>query len=173
MPRISFLSASNKTRSLVSNAQRCLNLYPEIGTPDAAAPMTFYGTPGRKLWSTVPGAGAIRGIYETSKGQLFASRGSGLYRLSGTDWVFVAALGNSESQVIGSDNGLDAVFVDGSTTAPTVNLTTLAVGSMSGPGWYGSDYVDFLIVDGPPKRAGILSLRFRRRTLSTQGWQQP
>lgn len=144
MPRISFLSASNKTRSLVSNAQKCINMYPEIGTPDASAPMTFYGTPGRKLWSTVPGDGPIRGIYETSKGQLFAARGAGLYRLSGTEWVFVASLGNSTTQVSASDNGLSAVFVDGSTIAPTVNLATLAVGAMSGPGWYGSDYVDFL-----------------------------
>lgn len=144
MPRISFLSASNKTRSLVSNAQRCINMYPEIGTPDAAAPMTFYGTPGRKLWSTVPGDGPIRGIYETSKGQLFAARGAGLYRLSGTEWIFVASLGSSTTPVSASDNGLSAVFVDGSTIAPTVNLATLAVGAMSGPGWYGSDYVDFL-----------------------------
>lgn len=144
MPRISFLSASNKTRSLVSNAQKSINMYPEIGTPDAAAPMTFYSTPGRKLWSVVPGSGAIRGIYETSKGQLFAARGTGLYRLSGSDWVFVAALSVSASPVSASDNGLSAVFVDGSTTAPTVDLQSLSVGVMSGAGWYGSDYVDFL-----------------------------
>jgi hypothetical protein len=144
MPRISFLSASNKTRSLISNAQRCINLYPEIGTPDAAAPLTFYGTPGRKLWSTVPGLGSIRGLYETSKGQLFAARGSGLYRYIGTEWVYVAAMGNSNSQVSAVDNGLSAVFVDGSLAAPTFNLTTMAVGAMSGEGWYGSDYVDFL-----------------------------
>ena len=79
MPRISFLSASNKTRSLVSNAQKSINMYPEIGTPDAAAPMTFYGTPGRKLWSTLPTA-PVRGVWKASNGVLFAVGGSRLYR---------------------------------------------------------------------------------------------
>lgn len=144
MPRISFLSASNKTRSLVSNAQRCVNLYPEIGTPDAAAPLTFYGTPGRKLWSTVPGAGAIRGIYETSKGQLFAARGSALYLYNGTDWKYVYELGNTTTQVSAADNGQTVVFVDGSSIAPTFDLISLKAGKMQGEGWYGSDYVDFL-----------------------------
>jgi len=144
MPRVSLLSASNKTRSLVANAQRCVNLYPEANTPDSTAPTTFYSTPGRKLWSVVPGNGAIRGLYETSAGQLFAARGTGLYRFNGTDWQYVAALGNATSPVSAADNGFNAVFVDGSMTAPTFNLNTLEVGSVYGAGWYGSDYVDFL-----------------------------
>jgi len=94
--------------------------------------------------SAVPGAGAIRGLYESSAGQLFAARGGNLYRYDGTTWIVAAPLVDQSTQVTGADNGLVAVFVDGSTTAPTIDLVTYAVGAMSGEGWYGSNYVDFL-----------------------------
>lgn len=143
MPRVILTSASYTSRSLIASAQRCVNLYPEANSADAAEPMTFYGTPGRKLHSTIPGSGGIRCLFEASNKVLFAVRGAELYCLDAGAWVFVATLGSVTGPVYGADNGISAVFVDGTTTAPTVQLTSFAAGVMSGEGWYGSDFVRF------------------------------
>lgn len=143
MRRIPLTAASYTSRSLIAAAQRCVNLYPELNPPDSPSPMTFYGTPGRRLWSTVPGTGPVRGLYEASNGVLFAVQGSMLYRYS-AGWVVVAALATTVGPVYAADNGISAVFVDGSTMAPTVNLADFTASQMSGAGWYGADFVDFL-----------------------------
>lgn len=144
MARIILSSASYSARSLIANAQRCVNLYPEANPPDSPAPFTFYGTPGRLLWSTVTGSGGIRMIYVASNGVMFVAQGASLYRYSAGSWVLVSGLATSSGPVYGADNGTSAVFVDGSMSAPTINLTTLVVGTMSGAGWYGANFVDFL-----------------------------
>lgn len=144
MGRITLQTASYSTRSLVASAQRCINLYPESNPVDASAPMTFYGTPGRKLFSTMPGSGGVRCLFLSSNGVLFGVCGADLMRLDGASWMFVAALASTSGPVYGCDNGISAVFVDGTTTAPTVQLTSLVTGVMSGEGWYGSDFVDYL-----------------------------
>lgn len=144
MARIILQSASYTARSLLASAQRCVNLYPESNPPDASAPTTFYGTPGRKLWSVVPGSGGMRCLFETSNGDLFGARGPQLYRYAAGEWVLLAALASTSGPVYGSDNGISAVFVDGTTTAPTVSLSDYSTGVMAGDGWYGADFVDFM-----------------------------
>lgn len=144
MARIVLTTASYTARSLIASAQRTINLYAEINPADAAAPMTFYSMPGRKLWSTVPGSGGMRGMYSASNGDLFASRGSALYRYDGATWASIAQHGSESGPVYAVDNGIHAVFTDGTTTAPTVKLADHTVGYMSGDGWYGADFVAFL-----------------------------
>lgn len=144
MPRLLLQTASYTARSLLASAQRCINLYAEVNPADALAPMTFYSTPGRKLFSTVPGDGGMRGLFQASNGDLYAARGATLYRFNAGTWATVAALGNAAGPVYGADNGISAVFVDGSRTAPTVSLADRTVGRMSGDGWQGADFVDFL-----------------------------
>lgn len=144
MARIILSSASYSARSLIANAQRCVNLYPEANPPDSPAPFTFYGTPGRVLWSTVSGSGGVRMIYIASNGVMFVARGAELYRYNAGAWTLMAPLGTTTGPVYGADNGISAVFTDGSMAAPTVNLNTFAVSAMSGPGWYGANFVDFL-----------------------------
>lgn len=144
MARIILQSASYSARSLLPAAQRCINLYPEINSPDAAAPTTFYGTPGRKLFSVLPGSGGVRCLFQSSKGDLFGVRGTGIYRMAAGSWLFVAAFSSNSGPVYASDNGIHAVFVDGTTGAPTVSLDDYSTGMMSGDGWYGADFVEFL-----------------------------
>lgn len=143
MGRIVLTNASYTSRSLIASAQRCINLYPEANPADASAPMTFYGTPGKLLHSTLP-AGPVRCLYKASNGALFAASGNTLYRFNGGAWVVLASLATFEGPVCAADNGLSAVFTDGSTTAPTVNLSTFATGVMGGEGWHGADFVTFL-----------------------------
>lgn len=144
MRRIALTAASYTAPSLIASAQRCVNMYPEANPPDSPAPFTFYGTPGRKLWSVAPGTGGMRGVYESSNGVLFAVRGNTLYRYSVGAWLTVATLASLTGPVYAADNGISAVFVDGTANAPTVNLTTFVVGKMAGDGWYGASFVDFI-----------------------------
>ncbi len=143
MRRIVLASASYTTRSLIAAAQRCVNLYPEANPVDAAAPMTFYGVPGRVLWSTLPAA-PVRGMWKSSTGDLFAVGGSLLYRYDAGSWVVLCSLSSAIGPVYAADNGISAVFTDGTMSAPTVNLITYTTGYMSGAGWQGSDFVEFL-----------------------------
>lgn len=145
MPRFALTTAAYTARSLIASAQRCVNLYPEANPTDAPAPVTFYGTPGSTVWTTMPGAGAVRLLYTAMTGDLFGVRGSKLYRYSSA-WVEQATLTTVTGPVVASDNGIHAVFVDGTATAPTVKLADYTVGTMSGDGWYGADFVAF--VDG-------------------------
>lgn len=144
MPRVVLTTASYTARSMLASAQRSVNLYPEAGPADASAPSTFYGTPGRKLWSGLPGAGSVRLLYESSNGVLFAVRGNTLFRFNNGAWILTATMSGSSGPVYAADNGISAVFVDGRKTAPTVNLTSFAASSMAGAGWYGADFVSFL-----------------------------
>lgn len=144
MPRVLLQTSSYTARSLLASAQRCLNLYAELNPADALAPMTFYSTPGRKLFSTLPGQGGIRGIFVASNNDLYASQGSTLYRYVDAQWERVAEHGSDSGPVFGADNGISAVFTDGTTIAPTISLADDLVGAMSGDGWYGSNFVDFL-----------------------------
>lgn len=144
MPRVVLTTASYTTRSLIANAQRCINLFAEQNAPDAAAPMTFYSMPGRKLFSNLPGTGGVRGMYQASNGNLYASRGSTLYRYDAGTWFAIANHGSDNGPVYGEDNGISAVFTDGTRTAPVVKLEDNTVTYMTGDGWYGSDFVAFL-----------------------------
>ena len=143
MARVILTSASYSSRSLIASAQRCVNLYPEMNPADAAAPVTFYGTPGRKLWSTLP-TYPVRAVYKASSGDLFAVGGSRLYRYSAGAWVDLAGLATYDGPVYAADNGISIVFTDGTTTAPTVSLTSFATGVMGGEGWQGADFVVFV-----------------------------
>lgn len=145
MPRIVLTSASYSARSLIASAQKCINLYPEVNPPDSAAPVTFYGTPGRKLWTTLP-TFPVRCLYRASDDVLYAVGGNKLYRYNGAAWVEMSTLDSSIGPVYAADNGISVVFTDGTAKAPTINLKSLAAGKMAGPGWYGSDYVE--LIDG-------------------------
>lgn len=164
MGRVILQSASYSSRSLIANAQRCVNLYPEANPVDAAAPMTFYATPGRRLFSTIPGAGGVRCLFQASNDVLFGVRGASLYRYASGEWVFVAALASVVGPVYAADNGIAAVFVDGTTTAPTVQLSSFDTGVMSGDGWYGADFVEFLngffIFNKPGEQQFYISLAY-------------
>lgn len=146
MARVALTSASYTARSKIAGAQRCVNLYPEVNPQDSPAPLTFYGTPGLKLWSTVPGDGPVRLQYVSSNEVLFVVRGQKLYRFNAVDssWVELATLGSDSGPMCAADNGQVAVFVDGSPTAPVIDLKTFDASLMVGDGWYGADFVYFI-----------------------------
>ena len=142
--RVNLLSASYSAQSLIANAQRCINLYPEANPPDAPAPTTFYHTPGSVVWTTITGSYGMRCLFKASNGVLYGVRGNKIHKYSSSVWTELATLSTNTGVVSAADNGVYAVFTDGSTTAPAIKLSDDSVTAMSGAGWYGSDFVKYL-----------------------------
>lgn len=145
MARFPLTTGAYTARSLIAAAQRQVNLYAEANPPDSPVPFSYYGTPGLTVWSTMPGDGPVRLLYLAMTGDLFGVRGNRLHRYS-DGWVELATLASASGPVSATDNGIHAVFVDGTTTAPTIKLDGYTAGVMAGDGWYGAEFVAF--VDG-------------------------
>lgn len=121
-----FIGASYQLKSVNVDAQRCVNLYPEIiesGTGKDAQVAYLKSTPGlKKIIET--GSGAVRLVHIDPKGRVFLVIGSEIYSTywNGSVWT-TAKLGNlstahgvvkADSGVFDNDNDV-TVFVDGTT----------------------------------------------------------
>lgn len=140
---LNLLLGAYTSRSIIAEAQRCLNLYPEKNPQDAAAPVTCYPTPGLTQVGNGPVAQPWRQLYCTSQGQLYGVCGSVLYQI-GADFALteLVTLTTTTSYVSMSDNGTYLCLVDGSEFGYFVNLETSEITSIASPAWYGSPRVD-------------------------------
>lgn len=178
MARLPLLSGAYSARGVIANAQRCVNLYPEVsqeasspyqpqGNAQAPTPVAHYQCPGTVLLGTVGGStDGWRGLYTASNGALYGVNGVGVYYIPDT-WV-PQLLGYIEEFTTGrqplvsfTDNGTDVFFVDGSSegyiidlsnnTMTTANAT--ANGDSLGYGFTGGglvDYVDTFVITNVP-----------------------
>lgn len=111
-----FIGPSYTLQSVNADAQRCLNLYPEmneIGTEKEQEVAALVGTPGLRLLAAM-GLGPIRGVYTSSLGGLYVASGNTLYSVD-SSWT-ATSLGpllTSSGPVSMADNGLQMVCVDG------------------------------------------------------------
>src|ERR1017187_10169301 len=74
MVAIPLTSGAYSSQSKIANAQRCINLYPEINPPETTplAPVTHYPRPGLSVLSMPPAPGAGRCLYGATDGSLYA-----------------------------------------------------------------------------------------------------
>lgn len=124
MARINLLGGTYLARSLIADAQRCLNLYPEKNPQDAAAPFTNQLTPGLLFKRAPLAAGVGRGMYTATNGSLFYVCGTAVYFI---DQNFgITQLGNLlaplTTPVAMQDNGNVLVIVDGTNQGYAINL---------------------------------------------------
>lgn len=137
-----------QARSLIANAQRCYNLYPEKNPEDSPSPYIMYSTPGLYLRGQGPEVAGWRGLYLATNGYLYGVCGR-TFCLIYPSWAIVP-LGtlyeNRSTPVSMKDNGEFLVCVDGSRYGYTVNLTTQQFSYYSGvsPNFQGADRVDYL-----------------------------
>ncbi len=128
MVKIALTGGAYEARSIIADAQRCVNLYPENNPQGASSPFTYYPTPGlRKLVRAGEGAVPWRGLYSASNGVNFGVAGRTVYSISDS-WV-LTSLGSIESddtQVSMIDNGTTLFIVDGTAKAWKVDLATMA-----------------------------------------------
>ena len=135
MERLALTIGSQLARSPLANAQRCLNLYPEINSKDSPVPLTFYQRPGLRLVAQGPAGGPVRGLYRASNGKGYAVIGQLVYAISPT-WG-LTQIGQISSTagtpVYVTDNGASALLVDGSQQGWTWPLASNAFSQFSDP----------------------------------------
>ena len=148
-------SGAYSARSIIANAQRCVNLYPE-GNPDATSPpspVTHYLAPGLVRLGNLGQNAQVRGAYTATNGDLYMACGTGLYYVSPSwDTTLIGTLANRTSQVKMIDNGTEMLIVDGGTIGYTVVLATKQFGSLSAANnsgtngfvYYGADWLDYI-----------------------------
>lgn len=142
--RIALTGGDYKAKSLIANAQRCLNLYPEANPPGSTVPFTYYPRPGLKKLATAPVSG-YRCLYTASNGKLYAVVGQNIYAVSQA-WQFtlLGSVVSTDSRVSMADNGTDILAVDGSSTGYVIHMADNAFKTISGGAFYGADYVQYV-----------------------------
>lgn len=144
--RLPLIGGSYTSRSVIASAQRCINYYSEINPKSAIVPVTHYQRPGLDPVANI-GPGPIRGLFRASNEVGYAVSGNGFYLINpdftGTG---LGTLGTSVGPVSMTDNGTDAMLVDGSTTGYTTRLGTTSFATISDPSetFQGADQVEVL-----------------------------
>jgi len=152
-------------KSLVAEAQRCVNLYAETNPKDSPFPFTYYPTLGLTLKATAtPTVGnGWRGLWWASSGKLYGVCGSTVYAIDAA--FMLTALGDMQTSA-GSvslvDNGSFLIFVDGTSVGYQVDLGDNAFSRITDPAFLGGNTVSFvdgyLVLNVPGTREWYISL---------------
>lgn len=142
--RISLLGGTYQARSIIANAQRCVNLYPETNSQDAPVPVTHYPTAGTNLLAADAQAG-WRCLYRASNGALYGVVAQNVYSID-TNWnrTLLGTVTSTQTPVSMIDNGLVIVVVDGTPNGYTINMGTGQYLLISDAAFYGADRADYI-----------------------------
>ena len=137
-----------QARDPIAGAQICENLFPETNpqTADPTAAVTNYPREGKRPLSAPPNPDIGRGIFTMSNGALFGVVGSFVYSIdTAWNWNVLGQIGNATTPVSMSDNGVNAVLVDGSVVGYQIVLGTSAFSTIvdATGSFQGSRRVDF------------------------------
>ncbi|WP_186184480.1 packaged DNA stabilization protein [Burkholderia gladioli] len=145
--RVPLTLGAYATKSLIAEAQRCVNLFGEQNPKDAPVPFTYYPTPGLTLVSTPPVPGESRGIYTATTGKRYEVVGSTVYYVdAGNAYTKLGTLNSVSGPVSMVDNTFHVFIVDGTPTGFTIDMSTNTLAQCMDPAFYGADKVDY--VDG-------------------------
>ena len=148
---IRLTQAAYTARSVIAEAQRCLNLYPEANPEDAPFPFTFYPTPGLTLQAEAPSSETTwRCLYRASNGELFGVLDTNVYYID-SNYV-LTLLGTITAARTNTcymaDNGTTIILVDGSTTSLacgwSIVLATHAFAAIADADFLGGDRIDYI-----------------------------
>lgn len=148
MPRIPLTSGAYSSASLIANAQRCVNLFPQANPRETnpPVPVTHYQRPGETPLSTPPTPGRGRALYTATNGDLYAVRDQEVFYIDPNFvWHSVGfLLTATTTPVIFADNGSDAVLVDGDISGNNIDLATRVMTVIGDPNFLGATRVDFI-----------------------------
>lgn len=151
--RIPLQGGSYVARSIIANAQRCVNYFPEINRGDSPTPFTFYQRGGLRPL-VAPGAPApVRGLWRASNGTGYCVIGQEVYRITPA-WALVhlgTLLTPGDGPTSAVDNATTILLVDGSTNGYTIGLADDSFALVSDPtgtfnGATRVDYIDTYIL---------------------------
>lgn len=147
--KIPFVGPTYQSVSPKWDPERAINVYVESsGSAKASKPTALVSRPGLRSRISV-GTGPIRGVHvpraSGAAGNLIVVSGSTLYRVdSALAVTSVGAVGGGTTPVSISDNGTDAIIVDGSASGWTLALATNALATIFQAAFFGGTRVDFL-----------------------------
>lgn len=141
--RVNLLGGAYTTQSVIADAQRCVNLYPEKNPEDAEAPVAHYCTPGLRLLAQADDQGC-RALFTAPTGDLYGVYGSSVYYID-PNWVFtkIGAIPPGTSPVKMKDNAILIVIAQG-LQGFTINLATRAFSILNDANYLGSNFVSYL-----------------------------
>lgn len=146
--KLALTQGAYEARSIIADAQRSVNLYPEQNPEDSPYPFTHYPTPGLVEFAD-PATGVVRGMYRATNGELFAVVANTLYYVTSIGVPFaLGTIANNTTPVSMCDTGVVLVLVDGTANGYAIRLSDHAFGAiqtMAGADtvFYGSDYVQY------------------------------
>lgn len=143
--KIPLIGGFYQARSVIANAQRCVNLYAEANPQDAPFPYTHYPTPGLKPLFVPDRPGPARCAYTATTGELFYVVGKDIYFV---DLTYrgnkIGELTTSAAPVSIIDNGSQGIIVDGTPFGFVLDVPGRSVTPYTEAGYLGSDRVDYL-----------------------------
>lgn len=151
MARINLLGGTYQAKSIIADAQRCVNLYPENNpTTDQDHPVTHYLTPGTSLLSAPPVLGQARCEYRASNGNYYRVVGNNVYAVD-SEWnhILLGSIAIGTTQCYMTDNGLAVVLVDGSLRGYAINLSSITGIQNLGVFTSGAAYTDGTYTEVP------------------------
>jgi hypothetical protein len=112
--QIPFVGQAYEARSLNFSAQRCVNLYLEVGLSGAKSPAALFSTPGLIRRLVMPnGSVPIRGL-APFKGQLFVAAGNSIFSVNSSFVAtIIGTLATSSGPVSFAQNETQLALVDG------------------------------------------------------------
>lgn len=124
MARLPLLGGSYEAQSIIANAQRCINLYPEVNQKDAPVPVTHYPTPGKR--QVASGFGLGRGQFTASDGTAYGVSGATIYWFDASGIITtLGMISNLPTPVRWVDNSIELLVLDGTANgAWTIDLVT-------------------------------------------------
>lgn len=149
--RVALSQGAYLAKSIIADAQRCINLYPEKNPEDAPFPLTHYLTPGTDLLSTgtsLSNVNPIRCTYRTSAGDLYIVIGVTVYYVDPA-FVFTSlgTLDSGTTPVSMQDNGIVILICDGTANLYAIDISSGLPGTfaqVTDPNIYGGDRVDYI-----------------------------
>src|SRR5882724_922430 len=145
MSQIPLKLGAYEARSIIAEAQRCVNLYPEPNPEDAEAPTTHYPTPG--LVTLIAGdSQAGRGTYTASNEKLYIVKGTGVYRVTrGWTLVLLGRIAYGTTPVSMTDDTTRIWLVDGTPTGGyMIGLDDDSFVQITDSSFVGADTAQFL-----------------------------
>lgn len=147
MARIPLTGGYYRLPVIAANAQRCVNLMPEMMPRQNQPPVPVYHKlrPGMVDLETDTTVGAVRGVYRATNGALYAVVNNVVYFVD-TDFS-VLNMGNidpGDTPVSMSDNGTTVVLVDGTSKGYTWQLGGSTISAIIDAAFYGANRVCYL-----------------------------
>lgn len=139
MQKLPLIGGSYSARSVIANAQRCLNLYPESNRADSPVPVTHYQRPGLKpLVTQTTAAGYIRFTVNPSDGNTVT--------MNGVIWTFKTSPSAPTDILIGATLAGSLVFAVAGMSTSVNPLMTVAS--------YSQNSTDLVVAFKTPGTAG-------------------